>query len=78
MNKIEKGSIMALVVQVVAIAIGAMIIWPLMDLFFAAVISHTEFAYSVEEHVVKPLIFGCIAGVVFWVVDRIAVSKKKK
>ena len=76
MSKIEKGSISALVIQVVAFAIGAMIIWPIFDLLYDLIFTHSGFVYSAEEHIVKPMIFGCIAGVVFWVVDKVAGKKK--
>ena len=52
----------------VACAIGAMIIWPILDLLYDAIFTHSGFVYSIEEHMTKPMIFGCIAGVVFWMV----------
>ena len=65
MSKIEKGSIASLIIQVVACAIGAMIIWPILDLLYDAIFTHSGFVYSIEEHMTKPMIFGCIAGVLF-------------
>ena len=78
MNKIEKGSIKALIIYMVAIAVGGIIIWPILDIIFAAVFTHSEFTYSVKEHIIEPIIFGCIAGVVFWVFDRIKISRNRK
>ena len=76
MSKIEKGSIVSLIIQMVACAIVAMIIWPLLDLLYDAIFTHSGFAYSVEEHLAKPMIFGCIAGVVFWAVEKVTGKKK--
>ena len=70
MKKIESTSVQYLIIQIVGIAVAGMIIWPLFDMFWCAVISHTEFVYTVSEYVLEPIVFGCIAGTVFWVIER--------
>ncbi|MBQ9013522.1 MAG: hypothetical protein IJ094_08240 [Bacilli bacterium] len=42
----------------------AMIIWPLVGLFFAVVIYKKEFIYSTTEYIFSPIMFG-IFSVVF-------------
>lgn len=78
MGKIEKGSFVELVVLIVSISIAGIIIWPILDILFDAVFTHSGFVYSVQDHVVEPIVFGCIVGLVFWTIDVIAVKKKKK
>ena len=75
MKKIESTSAEYLILQIVAIAIAGMVIWPLLDLFWCAVITHSAFVYSVADHIVEPIIFGCICGLVFWIIER---KKAKK
>lgn len=75
MKKIESTSVQYLILQSVAIAVAGMIIWPLFDLFWCGVITHSEFVYSVTEHIIEPIVFGCIMGLVFWVIDK---KKAKK
>ncbi|MBR5046491.1 hypothetical protein IKX73_02590 [Candidatus Saccharibacteria bacterium] len=78
MKKIETTSIKYLIFQSLAIAIAGIIIWPLLDLFICNVITHTEFVYSVTDHIIEPIVFGCILGIVLWAVERKANSKKEK
>ena len=77
MVKIERGSIKALVIWVVTFAAVAVILWPILDLLYSAIITHSEFTYSIEEHVVKPVAFGCVGAVVFWAIDKKLVTNKK-
>ena len=70
LKKIENTSVTYLMILIVAIAIGGMIIWPLLDLLIAAVFTHSEFEYSVVKYVTEPIVFGGILGTVFWVIDR--------
>ena len=75
MDKIKKGSVPALFIEIAALIVAALIIWPLLDMFFCAVFTHSEFHYSVTEHLVEPIIFGIIGGFIFWIFDRISIKK---
>lgn len=75
MDKIKKGSIPALFIEIAALIVAALIIWPLLDMLFNAVFTHSEFHYSVTAHVVEPIIFGIIGGFIFWIFDRISIKK---
>lgn len=76
--KIEKGSVPSLLIQIVAFIVAAIIIWPLMDMFICAIFTHSDFVYSVQAHIIEPIIFGIIAGIVFWTIDKISMKKKQK
>ena len=57
-------------------AIAAMVIWPLMDLFWCNIIDHSNFEYSVGEYIVGPLIFAAVFTLIFnW---KALFGKKKK
>ena len=70
MGKIEKGSVKYLLIEMASISVAGIILWPLLDIAYHGIITHSPFSYSVVEHVVEPIIFGCIMGLVFWLFDR--------
>lgn len=76
--KIEKGSVKALFIEMFGIAVAGIILWPILDMLYCAIFTHSEFVYSVNGHIVQPIIFGCVAGLIFWVIDRISMKKNKK
>ena len=43
--------------------ISAMIIWPLIDIFNCNVIEKKEFIYTVNEHIIGPIIFGVVIAI---------------
>ena len=75
MKKIESTSVKYLVIMILITAATGVVIWPLLDLLWCTVISQTEFVYSIADHLVEPIIFGCIIGIVFWVLEK---KKAKK
>ena len=76
MKKIENTSFLYLIIEIFTLIIAGIIIWPLFDIFWCNVITHSEFHYSVFEHIVGPIIFGIIAGIIFWLFN--VMSKKNK
>lgn len=70
MKKIEKGSTKHLIVLICAIAIAGIILYPLFDMVFCALITKSEFVYSVPDHVIEPIIFGMIIGIIFWIIEK--------
>ena len=59
-------------------AVFAMIIWPLMDLFWAGVITHTEFHYTVKDYIIEPLAFAALLTLIFFCFRAFAKDKTKK
>ena len=76
MKKIESTSVEYLLIMIILIAAMGMILWPLLDLFIAKVITHSEFVYSLAEHVIEPIVFGVILGLVFWSLEKKKIKKK--
>ena len=66
----KKDNIKYLVIWIFSIAIFGMILYPLFDLIICKFITNSRFIYSVNEHIIKPIFFGIILGLVLWLVDR--------
>ena len=77
MNKIQKGSTQHLVAQTIAIIVAGIIIFPVTD-FIISKIFQTEFAYNVDDHIIEPIFYGIVIGIVLWVIDKKAVKTSKK
>lgn len=75
MNKIEKGSVKYLIILILFISIFGMILYPLFDLILCKFITKTEFIYSIYSHIIQPITFGIILGIVFFISDK---RKNKK
>lgn len=76
MKKIDHASVTYLIIQTMAIIVAAMIIWPLLDMIWCAVIERKEFVYTVRDFIVEPIIFGIIVGVVFWLFERRKIKRE--
>ena len=70
MKNIERGTIKYLIVLIVAVAVCGFILYPLIDLLFCKLITKTIFEYSVQKHIIQPIIFAIIYGLTFWLIDK--------
>ena len=70
MKNIEEGSIAHLVAQIVAIAVFGVILYPLFDFLLCKFFTHSEFVYSVQDHIVEPILFGTIMGTILWGIGK--------
>ena len=77
MKKVEKGSKTELFSQMIATVIAGLVIWPLFDFILCVVFTHSDFKYSIIDHVVEPIIFGVVVGFAFWYTDKKKTGKKK-
>ena len=68
--KIEKKSPLYLVLVIITTILAAMIIFPLLDFLWSKFITRSEFNYSIMKHIIDPIIFGCIFGLITWIIDR--------
>ena len=75
MKTIQKGSIKYLIISTIAIMIAGIIIYPLFDLLYTKFITHSEFIYSVKEHIIKPIEIGFIMGICLWIFDKCIYKK---
>lgn len=70
MKKIERGSIMHLIILIIMISICGMIIYPIFDFILSKFITNSKFVYTVKSDIIQPIISGVIAGLVIWIVDK--------
>ena len=70
MNNIEKDSVKYLIVLIIAVALCGMLLYPIFDLVYFKLITKTEFAYSVNSYIIQPILFGCIFGTTFWLINK--------
>ena len=70
MKNIERGSVNHLILLIIVIAVFGMILYPIFDLVYYKIITNSEFVYTFHKYIIQPIIFACISGTVFWVVDK--------
>lgn len=75
MKNVEKGSIKSLALLTSTIALCGIIIFPLFDLIYDSFLTHTKFVYTINDHIVDPIIYGVVAGIILWIIER---KKAKK
>ena len=73
MEKIKNNKTLYFFAQVIYNTIFAMIIWPLIDMIF----DKKEFVYSVNDHIIQPIMYGFFI-VIFTNILRSIDNKKKK
>ena len=78
LDKIRKNRITSSIILAVSAFIAAMIIWPLFDLFWAKVITHSDFAYAIIDYVIEPAIFGVIIGIISFITWKPETKIEKK
>lgn len=70
MKNIERGSIKHLILLIIAIAVFGMILYPIFDLVYYKFITNSEFVYTFHKYIIQPILFACISGTVFWIVEK--------
>ncbi len=78
LEKIRKNRLQSSIIMAVATYIAAAIIWPLFDLFWAKVITHTEFAYSAKSYLLEPIILAVVFGVISYAIWKPETKLEKK
>lgn len=70
MRNVKFGSMKHLVIQIVAICVVGIILYPLFDLVLCNFITHSVFHYSIHSYIIQPIIFGIIMGTVIWIMEK--------
>ena len=70
MKKIDDKSVQFLIYLIVLVSVFGLIIYPLSDFLIDRFISHTEFIYSLRDHVIDPIVFALIFSITYWVINR--------
>ena len=70
MKNIGRGSIKHLIALIITAALFGVVLYPVFDFVHDEFITNSEFVYSVNKHIVQPIIFACVFGVTYWAVDK--------
>ena len=70
MKNIEKGSIKYLILLSISVAVFGIILYPIFDLILCKFITHSEFVYSIHSHIIQPVIFAIIFGLISWIIEK--------
>ena len=70
MKGIERGTKEYLIALVIAVAVCGMILYPLFDFILCKFITNSNFEYSVHQHIIQPILFAFIYGIVYWLFDK--------
>lgn len=76
--KIEKGSVVSLIVTIVVYVLVGFALFPLFDWILDTVFTKSPFVYSVSDHIITPAIICSIVAVVTWIIERRKVNQEKK
>lgn len=76
----EPGTFKLYLVQFLAVFIAAIILWPIFDIIYNAVFTHTAFVYTAHQYILQPLIFAIIFTIISYLIDfiRFKIKKSKK
>ncbi|MBR3131784.1 hypothetical protein IKG31_04450 [Candidatus Saccharibacteria bacterium] len=78
LDNIRKNRIKSSIIIAAATFIAAMILWPLLDLFWSGVISHSEFIYNIKDYIIEPIIFAVIFGLITFFIWKPETKLEKK
>jgi hypothetical protein len=75
--EIKDPRILALI-TLVTTYIACLIVWPLMDLFWCNVVSHSEFVFNPAVYFLEPIAFAVIVTIIFNIKPIIKFYKARK
>ena len=67
---IEKDSFKYLIIMITVTILIGLIIFPLFDYLLDTFISNSTFEYSIEDHIISPIVIGTISSIVLWLFNR--------
>ncbi len=70
MKKISNNKVLYFIVQCITNTLFAMILWPLLDMFFRTVFEKKEFVYSISEHIFGPIVYGIVLTILLTVMKK--------
>ena len=75
MKKIERESVKYLILLMFFVALFGLIFYPLFDFVISKCFTNSEFVYSINSHVVQPIVFSVVFSTTFWLVSKKKNSK---
>ncbi|MBR5418929.1 hypothetical protein IK110_01640 [Candidatus Saccharibacteria bacterium] len=62
----------------VAILVLSLVLWPLIDFLSCLIFTHSNFAYSVKDHILEPILFSALMTLIFFVVPNFRKARAAK
>lgn len=75
MKKLDSKSKEYAVIFGITIAVSGIVLYPLFDIVLCKFITNSEFIYSAHEHIIQPVLFGMIMGIMIYVLEHVLKSK---
>ena len=70
MKNIEKGSIKYLLLLLVIYVSVGLILYPILDFLYYKLITKSNFVYSIQADVIKPIAICSIMGICSWFMEK--------
>lgn len=70
MKNIEKGSTKHLLFLIITYVIMGLILYPLFDFIYCKCITNSDFFYSVQADIIKPIVICSVMGICSWVSEK--------
>lgn len=78
LDKIRKNRIKSSFIMALATFVAAVILWPLFDLFWHSIITHSEFVYTLKDYLLEPALFAVIFGIITYIFWKPETKLEKK
>ena len=77
MNDIANNPKKQAVIYFFAVLIISFILWPLLDMFWCAVFTHSDFSYKPQDYIIEPFFFALLMTFVLYL-PLVKRAKKKE
>ena len=73
----KPGTFKLYFIQFVAIFVIGIILWPVLDIIYSAVLTHAPFVYTADQYILQPFIFAVIFAILSYLIDLIRFKTRK-
>ena len=70
MKNIDKKSTKYLVLILIIYVLMGLILYPLLDFIYCKLITKSEFVYSIQAYVIKPIVVCSVMGIISWLIEK--------
>ena len=61
-----------------AILVLSLALWPLIDFLSSLIFTHSNFTYSVKDHVLEPILFSALMTLIFFIIPNFRKARAAK
>ena len=70
MREKEVSSLVYWLFYFIGISVAGFIIYPLFDMLWATFVSRSPFEYTIQDHIISPIVFACIMSTIYTIFRR--------